>query len=119
MSNKQIPRRHLLRVAGAASLVAGLEGCGYRSANTNSQPTETSGTSKVNIESTSKNEVTVRLPADERPKPFMAKFEVPLPKEVNEAEFNAKLTGTGPKTTHTGGFGGGPSDTAADVDIDF
>lgn len=53
------------------------------------------------------------------PKPFMAKFEIPLPKEVTEEEFNAKITGTGPKSTSTGGHGGIPPDTAVDGDIDF
>jgi hypothetical protein len=115
MSDKRIPRRDLLRVAGAASLLAGLEGCHGAIA-----PTDTSRSSNVSIETTSKNEMTVRIPpADDRPKPFMAKFEVPMPKDITEAEFNAKLTGTGPKTTHTGGFGTSPPDTAADVDVDF
>lgn len=55
----------------------------------------------------------------EKPKPFTAKFEVPLPKQISEAEFKASITGTGPKATGTGGVGGLPPDTAADVDVDF
>ena len=49
----------------------------------------------------------------------MAKYEIPLPKEITAEEFQAAITGTGPKTTSTGGFGGTPSDTAADGDIDW
>jgi hypothetical protein len=58
-------------------------------------------------------------PKKSKPKPFMAKYEIPLPKEITAEEFQAAITGTGPKTTSTGGFGGTPSDTAADGDIDW
>jgi hypothetical protein len=52
-------------------------------------------------------------------KPLIAKFEVQLPKSVAESEFKAAVTGTGPTSTGTGGVGGLPPDTAADVDVDF
>lgn len=52
-------------------------------------------------------------------KPLIGKFEIPLPKNISEEEFKAQITGTGPKATGTGGVGGIPPDTAADVDVDF
>jgi hypothetical protein len=55
----------------------------------------------------------------DRPKPLIAKFEVQLPPDVAEEEFNARITGTGPRSTRTGGVGGTPADTAADVDVDW
>ena len=57
--------------------------------------------------------------AEEQEKPLIGKFEVLLPREVNEEEFKAKITGTGPKSTSTGGVGGAPADSAADLDVDF
>ncbi len=54
---------------------------------------------------------------ESKPKPMMAKFEVPLPQAMSEEDFKASVTGTGPKPTRTGR----PEepDTCVDVDVDF
>lgn len=52
---------------------------------------------------------------NDRPKPFMAKFEIPMPPGTTDEQIAAAAP-TGPKTTNTPPVGNIPADTHLDGD---
>jgi len=56
---------------------------------------------------------------EQQPKPLIGKFEIPLPEIVSEEEFNARISGTGPKPSSSYMGENMPPDIGADMDIDF